>query len=197
MKHTKYSNAQIKKWEKVNPIISILYQDYYKSTYYYVLRIVKYVHDAEQVTNDVFDKIRRFYDTFDETKSGIGTWIRTVTNSVILDFFRTNHQDYYQAVSDFANDENDVKNFFQFVAPKQDNADQKILTAEKQEHIDKAFYELKPEYRRVASMYFIQELPYYEIADMLDVPMGTIKGMVNRSRTMLQQALKARKAETV
>jgi len=40
-------------------------------------------------------------------------------------------------------------------------------------------------------------LPYYEIADMLDVPMGTIKGMVNRSRTMLQQALKARKAETV
>ena len=197
MKHTKYSNAQIKKWEKINPIISILYRDYYKSTYYYVLRIVKYVHDAEQVTNDVFDKIRRFYDTFDETKSGIGTWIRTVTNSVILDFFRTNHQDYYQAVSDFANDENDVKNFFQFVAPKQDNADQKILTAEKQEHIDKAFYELKPEYRRVASMYFIQELSYVEIADMLDVPMGTIKGMVNRSRTMLQQALKARKAETV
>ena len=197
MKHTKYSKAEIKKWEKHNPIIFILYRDYYKSTYYYVLRIVKNVHDAEQVTNDVFDKARRFYSTFDKTKSGIGTWIRTVTNSVIMDFFRTNHQDYYQAVSDFKNDDSDEKDFFQFVAPKQDNTDQELLTTELKEKLDKAFYELKPEYRRVASMYFIQELSYVEIADMLDVPMGTIKGMVNRSRTMLQQALKARKAETV
>ena len=113
--------------------------------------------------------------------------MHTVTNSVILDFFRTNHQDRYKAVGDYTDDEGNET--FNFIAPDQSRADAEILKTELEQKLDKVFYELKPEYRRVASMFFIQELSYIEIADILDIPMGSVKGMLSRARAKLQEGL--------
>lgn len=177
-----------------------------------VRRTVKNLADVEDICSDVFIKIKKLNEKdstrFDESRSNLNTWVHTVTNSVILDFFRTNHQDRYKAVSNFvdmngSNNGDENKVYYNFVAPKSSSADSQILTAEKQERITNAFQSLKPDYRKIATLYFIKEYDYNEIADMLNVPMGTVKGMINRSRTKLQEALKgmyhlrAVKAETV
>lgn len=156
----------------------------------HALRVVKNIHDAEDIRSEVYVKIQRLQSArFDESKEAtLSSWVHTVTNSVILDFFRTNHQDRYKAISDFVDSEgNDL---FNFIAPENSRADSKVLTGELQERIVKAFHGLKFNYRRVATLYFIRGYEYNEIADMLNVPMGTVKGMLNRSRAMLQEALK-------
>jgi len=38
-------------------------------------------------------------------------------------------------------------------------------------------------------LYFVEDKQYSEIAEALSVPMGTVKGMVNRVRAMLQEQL--------
>ena len=169
-----------------------IYRDNKKSVFAHVLSVVKNYHDSEEVTEDVFLKIMRLNENpktrFNPELSALTTWIRTITNSVILDYFRTNHQDKYKAVSDFVDSEgNDV---FNFVAPAKQNADSQILTAELQSVIIAAFHGLKQNYRRVATLYFIRGYEYSEIAEMLDIPMGTVKGMLSRSREKLQAALK-------
>jgi len=49
---------------------------------------------------------------------------------------------------------------------------------------------LKPKYQRIAELYFLQDKPYNEVAELLEIPLGTVKGMINRVRTMLQAELK-------
>lgn len=183
--------------------VELAFNQCHEQIFNHALRVVKNFHDAEEIRSNVYLKIHKLKCAEYNKSKGteLSSWVHTVTNSVILDFFRTNHQDRYKAISDFI--DNEGNDLFEFVAPKNASADDKVLTAEVQERIVSAFRGLKSDYRRIATLYFIREYDYNEIADMLNVPLGTVKGMINRSRTKLQEALKgmyslkAVKAETV
>ena len=177
--------------------LEYIYNNTYSQVLSHTKRVVRHEQDAENVAMDVFIKIQKLIKNpatrFDESKAQLATWVHTVTNSVILDFFRTNHQDKYRAVSNFVSDESDKKDshkvYFQFVAPSSDSADQQVLDSELHSRVAKAFRTLKPKYRKVAIMFFLRELRYEEIAENLNVPMGSVKGMLNRARQILQTEL--------
>jgi RNA polymerase sigma-70 factor (ECF subfamily) len=57
------------------------------------------------------------------------------------------------------------------------------------EQIGAAVDALPQEYRVVATLYFVQDLSYQEIAEVLDVPVGTVRSRLHRGRRMLQKAL--------
>lgn len=156
----------------------------------HAIGVVKNYHDAEDIRNDVYLKIQKLDSTnYDESKgTELASWVHTITNSVILDFFRKNkYSDKYKAVSDIVDKEE--KEFFDFVAPERSRADKLTLENELHNSIRKAFSSMKPKYRAIAKLYFLNDLPYNEIAELVDVPMGTIKGMLNRARTKLQEHL--------
>jgi RNA polymerase sigma-70 factor (ECF subfamily) len=48
---------------------------------------------------------------------------------------------------------------------------------------------LSEEYRVVATMYFVDQFSYQDIADMLEIPIGTVRSRLHRARKLLQQAL--------
>jgi len=52
-----------------------------------------------------------------------------------------------------------------------------------------AIRELPTEYGVVCTLYFMQEFAYHEIAEVLDVPIGTVRSRLHRGRKMLQKAL--------
>jgi RNA polymerase sigma-70 factor (ECF subfamily) len=58
-----------------------------------------------------------------------------------------------------------------------------------EELIAAAMDALPEEFRAVATLYFMQDLPYQEIAEMLDVPIGTVRSRLHRARRLLQVAL--------
>ena len=49
---------------------------------------------------------------------------------------------------------------------------------------------LKPRYRQLVEMRYFQELSYEEIADELDIPLGTVKAQLFRAREFLFEILK-------
>lgn len=57
------------------------------------------------------------------------------------------------------------------------------------EEVNAAIAALPEEYRVVAALYFMDDLPYQEIADMLGVPIGTVRSRLHRARRLLQRAL--------
>jgi RNA polymerase sigma-70 factor, ECF subfamily len=149
------------------------------------------IHNAEDLTAQVFAKAYRLITTdksehrFDPSKSDVKTWLRTIANTALIDYYRTDHSDKYQAVSDFVNSEGDET--FQFISDC--GADTNMLNNELKTRLSSAFSSLKPKYRVMAKLYFKNELSYAEIAELCNVPMGTVKGMLNRCRGMLQNQL--------
>jgi len=57
------------------------------------------------------------------------------------------------------------------------------------ERIVAAMARLPDEYRVVATLYFMEDLTYEEIAQTLECPVGTVRSRLHRSRKMLQKAL--------
>jgi RNA polymerase sigma-70 factor (ECF subfamily) len=48
---------------------------------------------------------------------------------------------------------------------------------------------LPPEFREALLLVDLQELNYQEVAEVLDVPLGTVKSRVSRGRALLRAAL--------
>lgn len=57
------------------------------------------------------------------------------------------------------------------------------------ELVVQALEALPEEYRVVATLYFLQDLAYQEIATVLGVPVGTVRSRLHRARRLLQRAL--------
>ena len=57
------------------------------------------------------------------------------------------------------------------------------------EQVADAIAALPEEYRVVTTLYFLDDMSYQEIAEILDCPLGTVRSRLHRGRRMLQKAL--------
>jgi len=57
------------------------------------------------------------------------------------------------------------------------------------ERVSEAIGQLPEEYGVVCTLYFMEAFAYHEIADVLEVPVGTVRSRLHRGRKMLQKAL--------
>lgn len=55
--------------------------------------------------------------------------------------------------------------------------------------VDEALEKLPEDYRQVAILYFVSDMSYEEIAETLDVPIGTVRSRLHRARKQLQISL--------
>ena len=170
--------------------IEKMYNQYYSEVFNYIKWKINSISDAEEIANDVFIKADRLNKNektrYNSEKCAVKTWLLTITNSAIIDYFRTNHKDKYVNVGQFCDAETG-KELFQFV----DNSNtDSIENQELQVRLKGAFKTLKPKYRSIAYLFFLKDKPYNEIAEICNVPMGTVKAYLSRCREMLQQELK-------
>lgn len=57
------------------------------------------------------------------------------------------------------------------------------------EQVAAAIRALPPEFRTVATLHFLEDLSYQEIADIVGCPIGTVRSRLHRGRKLLQVAL--------
>lgn len=57
------------------------------------------------------------------------------------------------------------------------------------DRIASALNALPDDYRSVATLYFVEDFKYREIADVLEIPLGTVRSRLHRGRRMLQETL--------
>ena len=69
------------------------------------------------------------------------------------------------------------------------NPELDFLNALLQEDVSRAIDGLPPEFRPVVVMVDVQGLTYREVAEVLDIPIGTVRSRLARGRSLLQKAL--------
>jgi RNA polymerase sigma-70 factor, ECF subfamily len=163
-----------------------IYTKFNKPILNYIYNKVKNVEDAQDICQEVFIRLHKHLENYDVYKAKISTWLYTIANNLIIDHYRTDKSGNYTNVSSFVDAETG-KETYQFVA---DDDRETMETDELKTTIIASFRKLKPSYRRIAVLYFMNQMNYNEIAVICNVPMGTVKGMINRCRAMLQGELK-------
>jgi RNA polymerase sigma-70 factor (ECF subfamily) len=172
--------------------INNIFRSEYQSVLSFVRTKVKNVCDAEDITAEVFNKIAINLSSYDSNKSALKTWIRTITNRCIIDHYRANK---YYCLNTSVTNINEIISFegnevFQFFGGSNVNADYDINNRELKKRINKAIEILDSNLKRIAYLYFLKEMEYTEIAEICQIPLGSVKGMIYRVRELLQSELK-------
>lgn len=146
-----------------------LYRRFHREVYGWILRIVRDPSAADDALVDAFWRAHRSRARFDATRS-FGAWMRRIATNAAIDQLR-------RAPASVALD--DVP---EPIAGAQPDADV-------QRHVIAALRSLSPKLRVVAVLALVEERPLAEIADALDVPIGTVKSRLFRATQALRAAL--------
>ena len=133
-----------------------------------------------------FDKLGSYNDSF-----AFSTWIQTIANNTLIDFFRKKEQKTISIDEEKEDDESPGIDIVDVSLDPEDN----LIQKQKNKHIASLVHRLKPHYRELIIMRYLDELSYAEIAQKLDMPLGSVKAKLFRARDILLQILKSNENE--
>lgn len=170
-----------------------VYSDYIGLVSEYVNMRIFNKQESEDLIMKVFGRVAKHLPNYDpERGAKLNTWIFTITNNLIIDYFRKRDVAPKQLnVSDYKND-NGVESF-EFISKCDTNLI--IENNELKQKIMQSFDTLKGLHKRVAQMYLIENRKQDEIARLLDIPIGTVKGTLSRAKEKLGKMLLREKKE--
>jgi len=163
-----------------------LYTENYQAVLTHVTTYVRDEAKAEDITADAFVKAYNHFSEFNPEVANFLTWMKRIARNTFIDDYRTDR---------FAKNTTSQENYVDeegeyLIQPMADDeADTEVICTEMREQILGAIRSLKPMYRKVAVLYFLNELKYKEIAKVTDMPMNSVKVAISRARVMLQTAL--------
>src|SRR5579862_7586504 len=143
---------------------------------------------AQDLTQEVFLRVFRTLKTFRSTEGSFGTWLARVTRNLLIDHYRRSRQ---ERVTDSIEDQLPVLE--EAGASASLRPDQVIAGREASEILQATLQKLSPDLREAVILRDLQEMEYREIADVLQIPEGTVKSRINRGRAELARLLRKQK----
>ncbi len=145
--------------------------------------------DAEDVTQEAFVTAFRKLHAFEE-RSSFFTWLHRIAYNLAIDFRRKPHTRHRQGQISLDQREDGFAS----------NEIQPAIHAEKQEKstlVHAALAKLDEPRRIVLVLRDIQDLDYEQIAEILDIPLGTVRSRIHRARLELKEIIQNQFAELV
>jgi RNA polymerase sigma-70 factor (ECF subfamily) len=150
-------------------------------------RILGNREDALDISQEVFLTAFRALERF-ESRSSFGTWIYRVTVNRCRDELRRRGSRKHARPYSLDAAEEDGR----ALEPRsKDPAPaERAATAETQAFVARAIGELPEDAREVLVLRDTEDLSYDEIAEALEIPVGTVRSRLNRARTLLRERLR-------
>ena len=157
------------------------------TAYGYALRLTRNRADAEDLVQDAALRAFRAIDTFER-----GTNFKAWLFRILTRCFWATQRRRRPSTVDFE----DTPDLYLYArsaehGPTWQGEDPARTLVERlgTERVTDAIAQLPEEYGVVCTLYFMEDFSYQEIADVLEVPVGTVRSRLHRGRKMLQKAL--------
>lgn len=160
---------------------------YRKSVYHTVLKMVRNVDDAEDLTIEAFAKAFKNLSKFKKDYT-FSTWLFRVATNNAIDFIRKKKLDTYSIDAEITNKDGDSMSFN--IKDHRLDPQEEAIKAQKIEIVRQFVSLLPPKYQRLVRLRYFQELSYDEIAKEIEAPLGTVKAQLHRARELLFDLVK-------
>ncbi len=167
-----------------------LMQLYKKPVYHMVLKMVRNIDDAEDLTIEAFAKAFRNLHKFKKDYT-FSTWLFRIATNNAIDFIRKKRLDTYSLNTSFTDDSGESVNID--VQDDTLNPAEETIKTQKIEIVQKFVTKLPAKYQKLVRLRYFDELSYEEIAVELDAPLGTVKAQLHRARELMYELVKTKK----
>ena len=145
-----------------------------------VLKILDNREAAEEVTLDVYTQVWRQAHTYDRMRGAPGAWLMTLARTRAIDRFRAGAAERGRIESlDAA----------QLFASDEETPEQNVAGQERQRYVQRALSTLTAEQRQAIALAYFYGLSQSEIAEKLQLPLGTVKTRIRLGMMKLREAL--------
>jgi RNA polymerase sigma-70 factor, ECF subfamily len=148
----------------------ILFHSFQAEVFRWGARVLRDAASAEDVVVDTFWRAWRGRATFDSSRS-FGAWLRRIATNAALDHLR------------------DAKWRLEPRAAAREVAAPDPPDGDVSDAVAVALRRLPPKLRVVATLSIVEGLPHEEVADALDIPLGTVKSRLFRATRALRAEL--------
>ena len=169
-----------------NQTFNEIYDEYHPRILRYLKRIVGF-DDAEDLSQEVFDKVNKGLSNFRE-RSSLSTWIYRIATNTSIDKSRSaackyemGHQPFEDGASHESSGAKAVK-----ASPA---TDQLVIRKEMSDCINEFIDNLPPDYKTVIVLSDLEGFANKEIAEILGISLDNVKIRLHRARARLKKAL--------
>lgn len=173
---TEQSPATEQEWSA--PSWAEIVEQHSARVYRLAYRLTGNQHDAEDLTHDVFLRVFRSLHTF--RPGTFEGWTHRITTNLFLDRMRRRQRIRFDALAEEAAARLPSRG----LGPV-DTLEWRTLDDDIQSALDA----LPPAFRAAVVLCDIEDLTYEEIAEVLDIKLGTVRSRIHRGRALLREAL--------
>lgn len=166
---------------------------YRESIYFMMLKMVKNQDDADDLTIEAFGKAFSRLEQYSPSFA-FSTWLFKIASNNCIDFIRKKRISVTSMDTGRTTDDGEVI-FFDAKATTLD-PEETIIQNQKVKLMRNLVSKLKPRYRELIEKRYFEELSYEEIAEELNLPLGTVKAQLFRAREFLANLINKTK-ETI
>ncbi|MEQ9299116.1 MAG: sigma-70 family RNA polymerase sigma factor [Cyclobacteriaceae bacterium] len=167
-----------------------LMKRYKKPVYHMILKMVRNVDDAEDLTIEAFAKAFKNLHRFKKDYT-FSTWLFRIATNNAIDFIRKKKLDTMSLNTSFTDDSGESVNID--VEDKNLTPDQSAIKDQKIQLVRMFVDKLPAKYQRLVKLRYFDELSYEEIATALEAPLGTVKAQLHRARELMYELVKDKK----
>ncbi len=163
---------------------------YRESIYYMMLKMVKNQDDADDLTIEAFGKAFNRLEQYSPSFA-FSTWLFKIASNNCIDFIRKKRIKITSMDTGRITDDGDVI-FFDAKSTTLD-PEEIIIQNQKIKLMRDLVSKLKPRYKELIEKRYFEELSYEEIAEELNIPLGTVKAQLFRAREFLANMIEKTK----
>ncbi len=156
---------------------SYLYDNYSGALYTVILAIVPDRELANDVLQEVFVKIWKQIESYDDNKGRLFTWMMNISRNASIDTVRSKNYQNSQQNREL------TESVYDSSGSTSTNTDKIGLR--------KLVHQLKDEYKVLVELSYFQGFTQEEISKMLEIPLGTVKTRLRTALIQLRQLVKA------
>lgn len=148
-------------------------------------RMSRNPEDARDLAQEVFIKVFRLLDRFDE-EYAFSSWLFRIASNHCIDHLRRNRMRFL-SLDGVAGPDGEE---FEVQLPDEGPGPDTVLErSEAVARLEEVIADLPPHYKAITLLRHQQQLSYEEIAEVLQLPLGTVKARIHRARAQIQQML--------